>query len=78
MGVTGLYKHKHGIQGPQKNVGDTMGGLHFTGEAQHAATALKLQVIGTGDIKFQITGPRITEVLREASLSRPRRGIPTR
>lgn len=32
---------------------------------------LKLQVIGTGDIKFQITGPRITEVLREASLSRP-------
>lgn len=49
MGVTGLHKinmaEKGCIQGPQKNVGDTLGGLYFTGEAQNAATVLKFQVI---------------------------------
>lgn len=36
--------------GSPKEHGRHTGGLHFTGEAQHAATVLKLQIIGTGDI----------------------------
>lgn len=36
--------------GSPEERGRHTGGLHFTGEAQHAVTVLKLQVIGTGNI----------------------------
>lgn len=52
MGVTGLHKHgRRGMHpGSPEERGRHTGGLHFTGEAQHAVTVLKLQVIGTGNI----------------------------
>lgn len=59
------------IQGLQKNVGDTLVGYTLLGRHSMLSQFLSSRLSEQGTSQFQITGPRITEVLREASLSRP-------